>query len=75
MPFWSGTIKGIEATRGSSVAAWFYFSKWIFVLNLLLALMFCVLIVPSILNGSYHIGDWSNLEGLAVGAGILDAPW
>jgi hypothetical protein len=52
------------------VSAWFYFAKWIFMLNLVLALMFCVLIIPSLFVGSYHIGDWSNLKGLAVGSGL-----
>lgn len=70
LPFWSSTIRSIEATRGSSVAAWFWFAKWVFMLNLLLAAMFCTLIVPSLFAGSYHIAEWNDLVGLAVGAGL-----
>jgi hypothetical protein len=39
-------------------------------LNLVLAFMFCVVIVPSLFAGSYHVGAWSNLKGLVVGTGM-----
>jgi hypothetical protein len=48
LPFWGKAIYEIEAKRGTSVSTYFEFVKWMYYLNLVLAILAAFLVAPSI---------------------------
>ncbi|KAJ8963031.1 hypothetical protein NQ314_005603 [Rhamnusium bicolor] len=46
---WYGTVKQIEGNFGSGVASFFKFLRWIFVMNLIIAIIsFCFIVLPQV---------------------------
>jgi hypothetical protein len=67
-PFWNQTIKEIEANRGSSIATYFDFLKWIFIVNFMLSLLAAILIVPRLTVSNFS--NITNWMGMLQGTGL-----
>lgn len=65
---WYASIRKIEGHFGSAVASYFYFLRWLFLMNFgLLIFVLCFVVIPQVLYDSAN-----NAQGFNHGDGIMD---